>query len=64
MNYEFSFNIISGLSGVFAVGAIADTEITVETPEFDTILEAAHAVVETLLTAANSHYADNAPDRD
>jgi hypothetical protein len=64
MGYEFSFKIVPALSGIFAEGKILDLDITVQTPEFDTTLEAATAVVEALLNAANTHYAENFPDRD
>ena len=60
MNY--SFTTICGQSGIFAIGRIVDLEIMVDTPYFDTSLEAATAVVEALLKAERTYYADNAPN--
>jgi hypothetical protein len=48
---EYTIEIISGHQGIFAVGRIADLDISVETPDMPTSLEAGAAVIKLLLDA-------------
>ena len=55
---KFEFEIVTSHDGIFAVGEIAELEIVVTTPTYNSELEAAHQVTQLLLEAQHDYLAN------